>query len=343
MPDVPPIPMSFVPYLRPQVWGGRHLETLGRNLPPNQPVGESWELSTHPMHISLVATPATLAGQGFDQLWRSALASRDAAEQAADFPLLIKLLDARDWTSIQLHPDDLQARQNAEGSPGKTEAWYILHTEPDAELLLGTRPGVTAEDLAALTANAAGSPPALNETLGRLFVHNRPSVGDFILIRPGVVHSCKGITAWEIQTPSDLTYRLFDWNRLGPDGRPRELHVAKALASVRQAAPKAVVTHWPGVLREQEQTPRFFRYLDAPFQVEHWTVGTRPFRLPPGPMRVLCTIRGELRLRGNGFEEEVPGIQLRLLPAGIEECWVSARTGEAELLLVMPASEPDAD
>ena len=86
--------------------------------------------------------------------------------------------------------------------------------------------------------------------------------------------------------------------------------------------------------------PRFVRYLDEPFQVEHWTVGPQPFRLPPGPMRVLCTIRGPLRLRGPGFEEEVPGIQLRLLPAGLEECWISAPTGEADLLLVMPASEP---
>ena len=332
--------MSFIPYLRPQVWGGRHLESLGRDLPPNQPIGESWELSTHPMHISRVASPAALAGQSFDGLWRSALTGRDAADATAAFPLLIKLLDSRDWTSIQLHPDDLQARQNAEGSPGKTEAWYVLHAEPDAELLLGTQPGVTAEDLAALTAKAAGSSPALDEALGRLFVHHRPAVGDFILIRPGVVHSCKGITAWEIQTPSDLTYRLFDWNRLGPDGRPRELHVAKGLAAVRWTAPKAVVTHWPGVLREQEQTPRFFRYLDSPFQVEHWTVGTKPFRLPPGPMRVLCTIRGDLRLGGPGFEEDVPGTQLRLLPAGLEECWISARTGEAELLMVMPASEP---
>lgn len=217
-------PLTFEPVFRDYMWGGRRLEQLfGRNLPPGI-VAESWEISGHHTTPTRVAhgplaglsLPEVLARLGKDLVGRNAQGTLARGR----FPLLVKLLDANLDLSVQVHPDDRYALAN-EGDLGKTEMWYVLHAGPGAEIIYGLRPGITRDDLA--RAIAAGE---LAKTLRRIIV--RP--GDAVCIPSGTVHALlSGLVVAEIQESSDVTYRVYDWDRPGPSGRPRSLHEAKAL------------------------------------------------------------------------------------------------------------------
>ena len=221
MADAPLGPLRFRPILRPLVWGGRRLQTvLGRSLPDGEDIGESWEIVDLPEAVSQVdGGPAD--GMRLDALVRE---RRDellgsTATVAGGFPLLIKLLDAHRMLSVQVHPGEAQAR-SAGGRP-KTEAWFILHTEPDAQLLIGLKRGVGPDDVR--RALSGGDGPELPE----LLVSQTARPGDVHLIEAGTVHCLgAGVVLAEVQQPSDTTYRLFDW------GRGRPVHVEEALASI---------------------------------------------------------------------------------------------------------------
>ncbi|RMG81944.1 MAG: mannose-6-phosphate isomerase, partial [Chloroflexi bacterium] len=135
------------------------------------------------------------------------------------FPLLAKLLDASDWLSVQVHPNDEQARQ-LEGDPrGKTEAWVILAAEPGAKLVIGVKPGTTREQLAQAIRDGC---------LEELLIFADVKAGDVVYLAANTIHAIgPGLLIYEIQQSSDVTYRLYDWNRLGLDGKPRELHIEK--------------------------------------------------------------------------------------------------------------------
>src|SRR5690606_1721515 len=137
-------------------------------------------------------------------------------------PLLAKFLDAADWLSVQVHPDDAQAQQY-DGEPrGKTEAWYVVSAEPGAKLVIGVRPGTPHEEIAqAIRSN----------TLEELLVYAEVKAGDVLYVAAGTIHALgPGILVYEIQQSSDLTYRLYDWGRMGLDGKPRQLHIEKGIA-----------------------------------------------------------------------------------------------------------------
>lgn len=216
----PTYPMLLTPTLHTKVWGGRRLETImGKALPSDAPYGESWEL-----HDSATVANGPFAGRTLgDLLATFGTALVGAANDPADgFPLLAKFLDAADWLSIQVHPDDAQAAE-LEGQPrGKTEAWIVLHAEPAARLLIGVKPGTTRDDMAA--AIHAG-------TLEDHVAYADVRAGDVLLLEANTVHALgPGILIYEIQQSSDTTYRLYDWNRMGLDGKPRQLHVEKGVA-----------------------------------------------------------------------------------------------------------------
>lgn len=224
-------PLTFDPALRDYVWGGRNLARLfGRPLPPGV-VAESWEVSGHatapttvdqgPLHGC--ALPELVARFGEALLGRKGV---QAAGATRTFPLLVKLLDACRPLSVQVHPGDAQAAARRPNERGKTEAWYVLHAEPDAEVVVGLRPEVGPEDLR--QAVAAGQVEAcLNRTPVR--------AGDAVLVPAGTVHAIlPGVVLAEVQQSSDVTYRLYDWGRTrDPGAPPRELHVAEALEAVR--------------------------------------------------------------------------------------------------------------
>ncbi|MBZ0289632.1 MAG: class I mannose-6-phosphate isomerase, partial [Anaerolineae bacterium] len=141
---------------------------------------------------------------------------------ADGFPLLAKLLDAADWLSIQVHPNDKQARDFENEPRGKTEAWYILSAEPGAKLVIGVQPG---------TSRNAMAEAIRTHTLENLLVYADVTVGDVLHIPAGTVHALgPGLLIYEIQQSSDTTYRLYDWGRMGLDGEPRALHIEKGVA-----------------------------------------------------------------------------------------------------------------
>ncbi len=217
-------PLTFDPVFRDYIWGGRNLETLfGRRLPPGI-VAESWEISGHPSSPTRV-NAGPLAGltlpQVQERLGERLVGVRSGwATSRGRFPLLVKLLDANRPLSVQVHPPDDYALEH-EGDLGKTEMWYVLHARPGAELIYGLAHETTPTEFRA--ALEAGE---LESLLHRLPVR----VGDVIFIPTGMLHALlEGIVVAEIQQNSDTTYRVYDWGRVGADGKPRPLHVDKAL------------------------------------------------------------------------------------------------------------------
>ena len=212
-------PFKLHPALHVKVWGGRRLaDMMRKSLPTSAPYGESWEL-----HDSAVVANGPLKGVRLGELARQFGAELLGAgnNPAEGVPLLAKLIDAADWLSIQVHPNDSQA-QELEGEPrGKTEAWVILHAEPGARLVIGLRTGTSREMMAqAIQRNQ----------LEALLVYAEVKTGDVLYIPANTIHALgPGILIYEIQQSSDVTYRLYDWGRLGLDGQPRELHIDKGV------------------------------------------------------------------------------------------------------------------
>lgn len=212
-------PLLLQPALHTRVWGGRRLETvMGKPLPTAEPYGESWE-----MHDTAIV----VNGGYHDKTVAETLAIMGEALVGAGnpidhgMPLLAKILDATDWLSVQVHPNDAQAAE-LEGDPrGKTEAWIVLDAEPGAKIVIGVEPGTTREAMAeAIRGN----------TLEDLLVYQDVRAGDVFDVAANTIHALgPGLLIYEIQQSSDVTYRLYDWGRLGLDGQPRPLHIDKGM------------------------------------------------------------------------------------------------------------------
>jgi mannose-6-phosphate isomerase len=216
-------PIILEPLYMERVWGGRTLESkYGRTLPGDAPYGESWEVVDRKDAQSVVKN-GPLAGKTLRELW---LEDRDvvfgAVPDSERFPLLVKILDARDRLSIQVHPPASVAAEL--GGEPKTEMWYIAAAEPGAKLYVGMKAGVSAEDFERGIAEGK-TESQVHE------IHTK--AGEFIFIPSGRLHAIgAGLLIFEIQQNSDTTYRVFDWNRLGLDGKPRDLHVAESLKCI---------------------------------------------------------------------------------------------------------------
>ncbi len=219
--------LAFRPLLKVRVWGGSRLKSRSAS-PPEDPVGESWEIADHGRDTTVVAE-GPLAGRSLHALFetdRDGLCGQAFDPASPDvFPLLLKLIDPQKDLSVQVHPDDAYAGRQKAGELGKTEAWYVLEADPGGRIYRGVKPGVTADALR--DALAAGTVADL--------LHNFPaSPGDVVHLPAGTIHALgAGVRVAEIQQNSDTTYRVFDWNRVGLDGTPRELHIADALAVSR--------------------------------------------------------------------------------------------------------------
>ncbi len=219
-------PIVFAPLYKEKVWGGRRFESVyGRALPNGANYGESWELVDREDAQAAVAK-GPLAGQTLHDLWikerTSLFGPGHANHPASRFPLLVKILDASDDLSIQVHPP-AEVAPRLQGEP-KTEMWYVAHAEPGAKLYVGLRRGVTREQFE----------QGIREGRTQEQVHClTPRAGEFIFIPSGRLHAIgSGLLIYEIQQNSDTTYRVFDWNRPGIDGNPRDLHVEESLACI---------------------------------------------------------------------------------------------------------------
>jgi mannose-6-phosphate isomerase len=216
-------PFVMEPYYTDNIWGGRNLVRLGKRLPEGK-VAESWEVSARADGESRIAN-GRWSGEGLKKIMDlfplDILGEAVFTGENPEFPLLFKLIDANEALSVQVHPDDAYA-QSAEGEPyGKHEAWYILEAAPEAGIIYGLSPGIDKERLKRMIEESR-----IEECLNTV----RVRAGDVIDIPPGTVHAIgKGIVLAEIQQNSNLTYRLYDYNRKDAQGRPRELHIEKAL------------------------------------------------------------------------------------------------------------------
>ncbi len=219
-------PFLLKPVLMEKIWGGRRLETvIGKKLPPGK-FGESWEASTHHNGISTIAS-GSLEGTKLDKAiamnLKEMLGTRIIERGYKTLPVLIKFIDASDKLSVQVHPDDAYAKEH-ENDRGKTEMWYILYSEPNAQLIYGLQEGTNRSVLE--SAISGGTTGAIEKLLRYVDIKK----GDVLLVPAGTVHAILGgVVLLEIQESSDSTYRLYDWKRLGFDGKPRPLHMEKAL------------------------------------------------------------------------------------------------------------------
>jgi mannose-6-phosphate isomerase len=335
-------PLTFVPALRDYIWGGRNLERLyGRRLPPG-PTAESWEISAHP-------TASTAVDAGPLQGWTlpEVLAAYDVqlvgrragwALARGRFPLLVKLLDAEKRLSVQVHPPDNYAllHDPEGGELGKTEMWYVLHAEPGAQIILGTRRGVTAP---AFRAALSGG-----QHLAGL-LHALPvKAGDAALILPGTVHAAlEGLIINEVLQNSDTTYRVYDWDRAGPDGQPRPLHIDQAMdvTDFEHPAPGLVepvtLPAAPGVVHQCLASCRYFAVEKLTLAAETvFTAATNGDTL-----EMWGAIEGKATLTWPGGAVALPAIRYCLVPAVLGAFAVRAGDAGATLLRIYlpPADE----
>jgi len=219
-------PFVFDDIFREKVWGGRNLERfLNKKLPPAKKIGESWEISGHAETKSVIAN-GPLKGRTLDALDAEKLLGKRTFEKYGKrFPLLFKFIDANDVLSVQVHPDDECAGALGEADPGKTEAWYIIHAEPAAKIYAGLKEGISKGAFERLVEEGG-----VEDALAPLQV----SEGDVVGLPAGTLHAVgAGVLFAEVQQNSDNTYRVYDWGRLGLDGKPRPLHLEKAKEAVK--------------------------------------------------------------------------------------------------------------
>ena len=219
-----PYPLKFLPIYKQRIWGGQKLHhRFGKNLPPELKIGESWELADLPRDISVIANgplAGTTLNTAIQQYPEEITANKNFA---LPFPLLIKLLDAQDVLSVQVHPDEQTCEKLGHGDP-KTECWYIISADENTFIYKGLKQGVTKAQFA-----KAIKQGMTEELLQKIIVKQ----GQCHFLPAGTPHAIgPGLLIAEIQTPSDTTYRLFDWNRVDKAGNPRELHIADALESI---------------------------------------------------------------------------------------------------------------
>lgn len=211
--------LMMEPVFKEAIWGGSRLEEVYGYEIPSSHTGECWAISAHKSGDCLVAS-GTYAGQSLSSLWKEHKELfGTVADSYGEFPLLVKIIDARDDLSIQVHPDNAYASEHENGSLGKTECWYVLDCDAKGTIVIGHH----AKDKDELKAMIEGG--RWSELIREVPIKK----GDFFQINPGCVHAIKGGTLiLETQQSSDITYRVYDYGRLS-DGRPRQLHVKQSI------------------------------------------------------------------------------------------------------------------
>jgi mannose-6-phosphate isomerase len=315
-------PFTFRPIFKERVWGGRELERLyHKPLPPSVRIGESWEISDRPGDVSVIAN-GTLAGKDLRWLMENHAAKLlgKARPQGGRFPLLIKILDAQDKLSLQVHPPPAKAAEL--GGEPKTEMWYVAEAAPGAELYVGLRRGVTRAEF-----EHRVKVGTVAECFHRVSV--RP--GDAMFLPSGRVHALgAGLIIFEIQQNSDTTYRVFDWNRLGLDGKPRELHIPQSLASIdyNDFEPSLL----PQVFVQQGGQKGRPLVRDPLFTADAHQVGaSMKVPLRPGKMQIISLLAGRVQVDDGTQPLALAAGQFCLVPASLAQ--VTLRVEKAATFL----------
>jgi mannose-6-phosphate isomerase len=323
-------PLRFVPYLRPMVWGGRRLEIdLAKHLEAAGPFGESWEISDHPSHVTKVAD-GPLRGLSLRDLMESDRPGLlgHQANRFPRFPWLIKFLDACDWLSVQVHPDDQRVQELWPGEGGKTEAWYILDAVPGSRIFSGLLPGVDEGGLR--KALSAG-------TVAECLHQFEPYAGQSLFLPAGTVHAVGGgVLMAEIQQTSDATFRLFDWNRRDAQGQGRTLHVEQSLACIdwKRGPVVPIETNTPSNAKSSHRKQTLVRcpYFDLDF-----VQSDEPLPLAgTGRMQVMIATSGNGQLETKLGKESVRRGDVVLFPASLPMLWCKPDSSLSLLIVTLP-------
>jgi len=309
-------PLKFDPIYQYRIWGGRRLsDLLSKPLPSDDPIGEAWILSDRDDHPSKV-TNGKLKGQTINQLIENlavellgALAGRFKR-----FPLLLKFLDCQKVLSVQVHPADQLKKYIPKGENGKTEAWVVLQTGKDALIYAGLKPGTTEEKIRTdLDAHSVGDDLA----------SFKPNIGDAVLIKAGTVHTLNDTVVFEVQENSDVTYRLYDWDRVDEKtGKPRDLQVEEAIACIdfsrTDIKPSPPIKIDEGIDKAHALCEKLLN--DKHFKV--WRLTSElPFMVGKlATCRILVSIEGNGEIEYNDELYSFKKGEVMLLPASVGSC-----------------------
>lgn len=322
---MPLYPLTFEPIFKSMLWGGRRLpEFLGMEPPHADPIGEAWVLSDVDGSLS-PAIAGPLAGKTLREI--ASLYSRELFGERVPsdgkFPLLLKFIDARQELSVQVHPDDeLAVKLAGPDKRGKTEAWVILDRDFEtSRIYAGFRDGTTADGFR-LAMVAKATPETLHQFT--------PNAGDCVFLRAGTVHAIgANILLFEVQQTSDITYRLYDWDRIdAKTGKSRDLHIDRGLMSSNFAAGPC----HPVTPDRHPSKPR-----ESLVDCEHFTLARhrddRPFQVgAAGECRAVVTVEGEGDLVWNEHSTKIRAGSVILLPAMVGECTIVPRGGAVTIL-----------
>ncbi len=301
-------PLKFTPHFKEKVWGGQRLRTLFNKKFDSLPnCGESWELSSVPGSVSFVSN-GFLEGNNLTEIievYMGDLVGEKVYEKHGNsFPLLFKLLDTTGDLSIQVHPDDAVARTRHQ-SDGKTEMWYVIHAEKDAEIIAGFKKDVPKEEYLF---------HLKNNSLKELLNVYKVQPGDVFYIPAGQVHAIgAGVTLCEIQQSSDVTYRIYDWARKDTDGKLRKLHTEEALDVIDFAAKdnrvdyEVIPDNAVNLVQSKYFTTRLMQVIQ-PVELDYYLVDS---------FVVYVCIDGGCRIQTQSGTEQLNKGETVLLPASI--------------------------
>ena len=318
-------PLLFHPNLHSVVWGGNRLRPYKGMEPSNEPIGESWEVSAVPTSTSIISNgmwagrdlisvisehPDAILGKAVNEKYQGKL------------PLLVKFIDAKKDLSIQVHPDDEMAMRE-HGKMGKSEMWYIIKADEGAHLYAGFRQEITPEEYQRRIADG---------TITDVLADHQVKPGDVFYLPAGRVHAiCGGILLAEVQQSSDVTYRIYDYNRPGMDGKPRELHT--------ELAAKALDYHVEQNYRTEytETDNRALHIIDSPYFDVRVMEVSEPFHrnlLKYDSFIISMCIEGDckIRVRSTGDEIILHEGCSTLIPAAIADYDVIPLKGKSRLL-----------
>ncbi len=301
-------PIKFTPILKDKIWGGQKLKTLLNKQSDLPNIGESWEISDVEGDTSIVSN-GSLKGKSLKHLleaYKSDLLGNKNYEVFGDkFPLLIKFIDAKEDLSIQLHPnDDLAAKRH--NSFGKTEMWYVFQADEDSNLIVGFNQPVTPEKYLEHLEN---------KTLTEILNFDKVKTGDTYFIEVGRVHAIgAGVMVAEIQQTSDITYRVYDWDRVDDEGNERELHNDLAIDAIDFDMPDNFRVTYS---KEENQSNEM---VSCPyFNTSYLKVNTTLERVnDKDSFFIYMCVDGEAKITANGVSETIKKGETLLLPAAIK-------------------------
>ncbi|MDT8715677.1 class I mannose-6-phosphate isomerase [Clostridium sp. 19966] len=313
-------PLKFEPVYKDYIWGGRELAKFGKDLPEGI-VAESWEISGHPDGEGIVANgeyKGISLTALIKKLGRDLVGYKLEEKDVEKFPLLIKLIDANDRLSVQVHPEDEYAQVHENGEYGKNEMWYIVEAKEGAKIVYGVKPGTTRESFA-----KAVKEDRIEDCLNYIEV----KTGDAVNIPAGLVHAIgAGILIAEIQQNSNTTYRVFDYNRTDKNGNKRPLHIEKALDVINFENCNVKGKLKPLEIKLDDKSSKKYLVANKYFSVEKYSIdGTIKENADGERFFTYTCFDGEGEISFNGGKETIKRGQSILIPAALGEYEISGK------------------